>query len=220
MPYSLASPGELIRACAQSTGETAAWGEFIRRYNRQIVVVAFRTAQSWGVNSSEIIDDLVQETYLKICADHCKLLRQFVDSHPGSIFGYLKAITASVVHDRCKSLHTIKRGGGRAEEGLEVLEVLEIAPLKGSEPAQALEREILLDQIDTFLQSHIPKSTRDRDLNIFWLYYRQGLTAQAIASLPATDLTAKGVESTILRLTRLVRSELLKDRTGELRTSP
>jgi len=217
MTHSLDSPGELISACAQSTGATAAWEEFIRRYNRQIVMVAFRTAQIWGVNSSEMIDDLVQETYLRLCADQCRLLLEFEDSHAGSIFGYLKVITASVVHDRFKSIHTIKRGGGRLEEGLEILETVPIEVAFA--PAKALEREILLDQIDAFLQTHVPESTKERDLNIFWLYYRQGLTAQAIASLPAIDLTAKGVESTILRLTRLVRNEMIESSLAQLRPS-
>src|SRR5437667_159549 len=40
---------------------------------------------------------------------------------------------------------------------------------------------------------------------IFWLYYRSGLSASAIASIPNIGLTTKGVESALLRLTRLVR---------------
>lgn len=215
MIYSSASPGELISACAQSSGESEAWEEFIRRYNRQIVGVAFRTAQSWGVNSPEMIDDLVQETYLRLCAGQCKLLRDFEDSHPGAIFAYLKVITASVVHDRLKSLHTMKRGGGKAEEGIEALDLQPTA--EALVPANAMEREILLNQIDAFLEKHVPESTRERDINIFWLYYRQGMTAQAIASLPSVNLTAKGVESTVLRLTRLVRNEMIESQLNEPR---
>jgi RNA polymerase sigma-70 factor, ECF subfamily len=43
---------------------------------------------------------------------------------------------------------------------------------------------------------------------IFWLYYRDGLTARAIAQLPGIRLSVKGVESTIHRLTRRVRLRL------------
>jgi len=41
---------------------------------------------------------------------------------------------------------------------------------------------------------------------IFWLHYRQGLTAKAISQLPAIPLGTKGVESTLLRLTRYVKA--------------
>ena len=47
-----------------------------------------------------------------------------------------------------------------------------------------------------------------RDFAIFWLYYRQGLTSKAISELAAIGLGVKGVESTLLRLTRLVRAKL------------
>ena len=43
---------------------------------------------------------------------------------------------------------------------------------------------------------------------MFWLYYRVGLTANAIAALPSIGLSMKGVESTILRLIRLLRQEI------------
>ncbi len=46
---------------------------------------------------------------------------------------------------------------------------------------------------------------RDRDRWIFWMYYRHGLTASAISGFDRFELTQKGVESTILRLTRQVR---------------
>jgi RNA polymerase sigma-70 factor (ECF subfamily) len=48
---------------------------------------------------------------------------------------------------------------------------------------------------------------------IFWLYYEQGMTAKAIAALPSINLTSKGVESAISRLTRLVREQVVQLRT-------
>ncbi len=51
-----------------------------------------------------------------------------------------------------------------------------------------------------------------RDRNLFWLYYRQGLTAQAISQIPSIGLSAKGVESAIARLTRLLRDVIVDGR--------
>jgi hypothetical protein len=50
--------------------------------------------------------------------------------------------------------------------------------------------------------------TQQRDKLIFLLYYQQGMTAQDIASLPTVSLSVKGVESTLLRMTRFVRQQL------------
>ena len=55
-------------------------------------------------------------------------------------------------------------------------------------------------------------NTADRDRTIFWLYYRQGLTTKAIATLPAIGLTIKGVESTLGRLTKMVRKRMVETR--------
>jgi DNA-directed RNA polymerase specialized sigma24 family protein len=69
-----------------------------------------------------------------------------------------------------------------------------------------------LQQIDAHLGRLAVGQNLERDRRVFWLYYRVGLTANAIASLPAIGLSTKGVESTILRLTRLLRQELAADR--------
>jgi len=78
--------------------------------------------------------------------------------------------------------------------------------------AKSSERGILLQQIDAHLGRLAVGQNLERDRRVFWLYYRVGLTANAIASLPAIGLSTKGVESTILRLTRLLRQELAADR--------
>jgi hypothetical protein len=43
---------------------------------------------------------------------------------------------------------------------------------------------------------------------VFWLYYRAGCSAAEIAAVPGIDLTAKGVESLLLRMTRELRRRL------------
>jgi RNA polymerase sigma-70 factor, ECF subfamily len=63
-------------------------------------------------------------------------------------------------------------------------------------------------EIDATLSQIAAGPQLQRSRRIFWLYYRVGLTANAIAALPYIGLSTKGVESTILRLTRLLREEL------------
>ena len=189
--------------------DVAAWEEFMRRYHRLIAGVIFRTTQKWGESSSATMDDLIQETYLKLCANDYLLLRAYDPKHPDAIYGYLKVITANVVHDRFKALHSEKRGGDQIVEDVTTLENRSGASEAfGSQ--QAMEREILLREIDAHLNASLSKDTADRDRTIFWLYYRQGLTTKAIASLPVIGLTIKGVESTILRITKLVRRRMVE----------
>lgn len=201
------APDVLIQACIN--GDAAAWEEFIRRYHRLIAGVVFRTTQKWGESSPTTIDDLIQETYLKLCADDYRLLRAYDPKHPDAIYGYLKIIAASVVHDHFKAAHSEKRGGNQIAEDLTTVE--NQSRVDGVHESQhAMEREILLREIDAYLNASLSGDMADRDRTIFWLYYRQGFTTKAIASLPAIGLTIKGVESTILRITKLVRKRIVK----------
>jgi len=201
------SPEALIEGCVN--GDAAAWEEFMRRYHRLIAGVVFRTTQKWGKSTPTTMDDLIQETYLKLCADEYRLLRAYKPKHPDAIYGYLKVITTSVVHDRFKALHSEKRGGDQIVENLTTVENRSGASEAfGSQ--HAMEREILLREIDAHLKAILSGDTADRDRIIFWLYYRQGLTTKAIAALPVIGLTIKGVESTILRITKIVRTRMVE----------
>jgi RNA polymerase sigma-70 factor (ECF subfamily) len=53
-----------------------------------------------------------------------------------------------------------------------------------------------------------PDVIGERDRALFWLYYRQGFTAEEIAGLSATGLTPKGVESALRRVATWLRGEM------------
>ena len=208
MDYSSIPPQELILACLHD-GEESAWAEFIRRFNPLIARVVVRTAHRWGEFSRSVLDDLVQETYLKLCAEDCRLLRTFNSRQPEAIYGYLKVVTANVVHDHFKGAHAAKRGSGETAEDIESDGIQALSSSKLTHSNQAsMERTILLQEIDLHLARSISAEELPRSRLIFWLYYRSGLSANAIASLPSIGLTTKGVESALLRLTRLVRAAL------------
>jgi RNA polymerase sigma-70 factor (ECF subfamily) len=184
------------------------WSEFVRRFHPLITTVVLRTARNWSEPTTTLLDDLVQETYLKLCADDCRLLRNFRSQHPCAIFGFLKVVTANVVHDHFKASHAAKRGGGSVPASLEGQEGNQ-EQVKDSAPgcsSSSIDQTILLQQIDRCLRRTIAPTELTRSRRIFWLYYRCGLSARAIASLPDINLTTKGVESTLFRLNRLVRT--------------
>ena len=206
MDYASLTSAELLRGCAEE-GNAAAWQEFIHRFQRVIATVAYRVARRWGENAPAVVDDLVQETYLKLAADRARILREFQASHPDAIFGFLKVLATNVANDHFKRLHTGKRGG----DVVQPLENAErIAAGGGPGDPAGIERALLLQEVDSCLRAQTPPETRERDCTIFSLYYRQGLTAKEIAALPSISLSVKGVESTLHRLTQLVRSHLVE----------
>jgi len=204
--HSSMSAEELIRACAESN-DGPAWEEFVVRFHRSIGLSILRVADQWGSIPQQIVDDLVQETYLKLCADKCRSLQDFSVQHPDAVLGYIKTIAVNVARDHFKSLHSQKRGSG---ETAQLQEDFDPQAQSGDLGGQAaMERQVLLKEIDRCLETCSEGSDTGRDRLIFWLYYQQGMSAKAIAALPTVGLTAKGVESAIFRLTRLVREQIV-----------
>lgn len=198
---------ELIAACIAKNDESA-WVEFVRRFRPLISTVVLRTARNWGEPIPGQLDDLIQDTFMKLCADDCRLLRNFHSAHPSAIFGFLKVITANVVHDHFKASHAVKRGAGGLPTSLQDHERNEPFATTASprDNSSRMEHSILMQEIDRYLVQKVAPTELTRSRRIFWLYYRCGLSARAISALPHIDLTTKGVESTILRLNRLVRT--------------
>lgn len=186
------------------------WVEFVRRFHPLIATVVLRTAQSCGELTPTLHDDLIQETYLKLCANDCRLLRNFRSRHPDAIFGFLKVVTANVVYDHFKASHAAKRGGRGIPVSLEEEQEGSQSHLREfpASNSSRIEQTILVQEIDRCLKRTISPTELSRSRRIFWLYYRCGLSARAIASLPHINLTTKGVESTIFRLSGLVRTAL------------
>jgi len=199
------SAEELVHACAESN-DGPAWEEFVVRFHHPISLSIVRIAYQWGSIPQQVVDDLAQETYLKLCVDKCRLLRAFAAQHPEAISGYIKTIAVNVAHDHFKASHSQKRGSG---ETAQLQDDLAIQSQSGNMGGPlAMEREVLLKEIDLCLETCSEGPDQQRDRLIFWLHYQQGMSAKAIAALPTVGLTAKGVESAIFRLTRLVREQI------------
>jgi RNA polymerase sigma-70 factor, ECF subfamily len=199
---------ELLRACVD-IGDESVWREFVAHFHALIAGVALKTARRWGETSPGAIEDLVQETYLKLCADPKRMLAQFEARHSDAFYGYLKVVTCNLVNDHYRARHS-RRRDTRQEQPLQP-SIAEM-PNKGMGSKDEIEKSVLLSEIDSVLKNHSEVADPDRDRAIFWLYYRQGMTAQAIAELPDIGLTVKGVESLVFRLTKLVRERLSAQR--------
>ena len=109
---------ELVSYCLDSQDE-AGWTEFVRRFQPLIAGVINRCVSRRQGPNQALVDDLVQETYLKLCANHYKPLRDFNFRDEHGFFGFLKVVASRVVEDHFRGSRSQKRGSGRAEEDIE-----------------------------------------------------------------------------------------------------
>ena len=206
MDYKNLAPVQLARLCAQKDSE--AWLEFIERYQRPITLVILRTLREARGTSTLLIDDLVQETYVALCANDCRLLRDFVEEYPGSLDAMVRVVAANLTHDYLRAQNAKKRGGDLHQVAYDSPAVAKQLSQNGHE---TIEHHILLKEIDAMLQGvrerHTPSA---RDRAIFWLHFGLGMSAHAIARVSTIQLTSKGVESSLRRTRSLLRKALKK----------
>jgi RNA polymerase sigma-70 factor (ECF subfamily) len=194
---------DLVRACGRSN-DNGAWEEFIRRFQPVIAAAVLRTARLWVEPSRTQLDDLIQETYLKLCENDSHLLSSFRPRHDESIYGYLRVVAANVVHDHFKSALAAKRGARLAHLESDEVDLCDV----GEDGFERVARRIQLERVDDVLRQVTAGKDQDKKRTIFWLRYRQGFTASEIAAVPNFELTTEGVESMLLRLVMMIRSHL------------
>jgi RNA polymerase sigma-70 factor (ECF subfamily) len=204
MDYQDLAPVQLARLCAQRDSE--AWLEFIRRYQRSIALVILRTLREAGSTPTLLIDDLVQETYAALCADGLRLLRDFVEEYPSSLDAMVRVVAANLTHDYLRAQNAKKRGGDFHQVAYNSRALAQLPSPYGHE---TIELHLQLKEIDATLQGtreHQMPSARDRA--IFWLHFRLGMSANAIARMAKFNLTSKGVESSLRRTVSMLKTAL------------
>jgi RNA polymerase sigma-70 factor, ECF subfamily len=197
---------DVVCLCAGS-GDDEAWEEFVSRVGRPISLTIMRTASLWGMPSRSQVEDLVQVTYLKLWEDNCRLLRDFAVQHPEAILGYVKKTAANATHDHFRHGLSQSSGGDKSHVSTSDADPEAGPEIHGSREKIAF--RIFLNEIDDYLKRGLTGPDQERDRVIFWLYFRQGMSAKEIASLPTIGLGAKGVGSVIERLKRSIRDHIL-----------
>lgn len=202
---------DLAKACARSA-DAAEWEELLRRCAPVAALVAARVSRVWlGSATSSVVDDIVQEIFLKLCEQERRILRDFEPRGEDSFLGLLRLVATSVANDYFRRQYSAKRGGRV------VTITLEDSPAQASPDAgqdgAAMQKVLLYREMDRKLRS-APGVIAERDRAIFWLYYLQGLTAEEIAALPIAGLSAKGVESALRRVTAWLRKEMGQGKPG------
>ncbi len=205
MDLSKLPANELATLCCDA-GNLAAWNEFVRRFQKPIALAVRRKARKWGSVSPEVVDDLVQDIFLRLCADDCKVLRKFIPKGDDSIIGYLIVVARNVAHDHFRATMAQRAGGDahhlETEDG--DLDFIPAFPT----PTDSADWRIRMGEIDSALKSLMPEPVTERDYSIFWMYFQQGFTAREIGGVEGFRLTVKGVESSILRTVKCLKEYL------------
>ena len=188
---------ELLQLCLGTDAEKH-WREFIRRTQPLIAGVIINTVRRWKQPAPTLVDDLIQDTHVKLFANDKKALRSIKNEHENAIFGFLKVVASNVVQDH------FRKPENKADE----VEVSDTVLPPG--PGEREQREFLdkKDEVKRILATLSSSETYERDVAIFWLYYEQGYSAKEISFMSHLGLTLKGVEAVILRLTRYIRERL------------
>jgi RNA polymerase sigma-70 factor (ECF subfamily) len=197
---------DLLHLCLSSDGEEQ-WREFVRRTQPLIASVIINTVRRWKTPAPSLVDDLIQDSYVKLFANDKKALRVAKNEHENTIFGYLKVIASNVVRDH------FRQPANKADE----IEISDAVFPPGPRDRERLEFLQKKEQIKRILEMLSVSETYDRDVGIFWFFYEQGYTAKEISLLPAVGLTVKGVEAVLFRVARFVREklELKEPKTGD-----
>ena len=171
------------------------WLEFWRRFHHPVIALTVRRRIVRHIRRAEpaLVEDLSQETFLKICKPDFKVLRNFEFRHENALRAWLKVMAAHVVEDYFRQ-HKL------------VPEPLDQDLAGRSDFRDDVERRRQIQKVEDCLQQLADKPNFARDHKAFWLYYRDGLTAQAISQIPDIGFNGgKGVESALLRMVKFVR---------------
>lgn len=192
---------ELVRLCLALQDE-ALWREFVRRFQALIARTVRRRFARYTRIDPDRVDDLTQETFLKLCKDDYKALRTFEFWHENAFPGFLKVMALHVVEDDGRKRKRAKDGGGQEPENIDGLPQ---HPSDRSRSVASIFNSVRVSEIESCLQQRKDEPNFARDYRIFWLYFRDGFTANDISLLPDIELkNVKGVESVLLRLVKWV----------------
>lgn len=184
-----------LRRCL-SGGSAVHWEAFIHLAQPTIAGAVLRTLSRGSITGRETADDLIQDTFLKLCADDYRVLRNFRGDGTPALRAYIKVIASSIAMDYFRS--------GQAKPQVN-LDDVEQHLTSFDRTDERLEKSKLLGHVERCLSTTDARSHR-----VFWLYHRQGLRPKEIAALPDIGMGMSGVETAVYRLTSQVRDCLRK----------
>jgi RNA polymerase sigma factor (sigma-70 family) len=220
----------LIARCVAAGSDDPAWPEFFSRFHHRLRLIVYRSLMTERSRRrhlaigqpAEVVEDLVQDVYLKLLAGKRRALAQFEGKSEHSIYTYLATIAVNTVRDHVKKMGARKTPP--AAVSLEEPLVAADGPgegrnwrdrLESRDPTPEDEARLseLDERIDRVLERTARGSAGQRDRLVFRLYFVERLTVNEIAGR-GVGLSASGVEKCIRRLREILQRVLGPDEAG------
>jgi RNA polymerase sigma factor (sigma-70 family) len=210
----------VIEECAQSANNQIAWREFIRRFDRHIKLTVIRAYKYVAIStktkkniSKEEVRDLVQDVYIRLVRNNCKLLKNFRPSNNGSIYAYLTLTSASVVKDYFKKTGRLKRKGSL----LSICEELDspqascimnnrLASFTFNNPEEQIIAKDLLGKLEEHYSSVNSKGNNRIKEMIFKLYFLKGMSIKDISRINGLNVSLNNINTIIWRMRKEIKN--------------
>lgn len=200
------SDTQVIRRCTDGC-DPSCWPEFVTRFQPFLTrgaTRAYRRFTRGGYPPHWRISEFVQETYLRLLKNDMALLRKLRGETESAVKAYLSNIAMNTVGDLLREELAQKRFSemsslAELDIGAQALQLAQ----QFSTPEGLAERDLR-----KLLNNHSDAAQVNRDILIFLLHVRGGLTAQEIAEVDFIKLKPASVTSILLRTRNRLRKAL------------
>jgi RNA polymerase sigma factor (sigma-70 family) len=196
------TPFSVLYALCATSDDDRAWSELIRRFDpvvRQAVVRIFQVQLPGSFNQQDV-EDACQDSWIKLCGNGRRHLRNYPDRSEGEFHMYLRKTAKNVVRDKMKRDRAEKRPK-RAMVDEETRDlIIDRAPDTRVPVDVKTESNQIKERITPLLRKHWKnRPTCERDIVICNLRLLDELSAARIASIDSLGLSRGGVEKVIER---------------------
>lgn len=186
----------LIHLLAQSPNHLLAGNEFFERFDKFIRLAVLKASRrSNSTVGRGLLDDLMQDVYMKLFANDGQALKQFKGQHENSIFVFLQVIATRVVMQHRLKMMVQKR---RRPELLD----------HPSDPLENYLEAHERQEIENVLEEVITGRNKERDKAIFKTYLFEYSQPERIAL--NFDLSQTRVKNIISMITKKIREKFSK----------
>lgn len=203
---------QLVNLCAQEPRNRSAWFEFYARFDERIWLVIYRECNQKGLSENtvqfnQILQDLVQDVYVKLVEKNCKALKAFIGVSENSFFTYIGIIARNVVRNYLKKMGAQKRPS--IEKSIDEILPIDIFKSTYVDPEDEFTLVIRKEEIEDVIDEFLKGRDKARNKLIFKLYFYEGFSPEEIASQFNFSLSAKRIGNIISEIKQVLRNELL-----------
>jgi RNA polymerase sigma factor (sigma-70 family) len=204
---------KLFGCCASHFDDDRYWEEFVRRFNPCLTNSVYQTYRRFSVDgppSLEAVSDLLQEIYLRVLKDKCAALLRFRGTSEFEAEVYLMHIATSVTIDHLRYQRSLKRR--TRTESLNNALILEELKGQWGKISSHYTDELAENDVIRILKRAFKGRNRKRNILIFLLHFREGLTPQEIAEIDFFEIRPSTVSHILVEMRELIRKAMFVEK--------